>query len=89
MAKIPKFKTLDEAAEFWDVHGFEDYVEDTEPVTIAMRIARRNRTLMVPVESEVYSRMEALAARRGLRVEKMVAAWLEEKAMGGDGGQAT
>jgi hypothetical protein len=34
MAKIPKFKTLEEAAEFWDTHDFEDYVDDTEPVTM-------------------------------------------------------
>ena len=30
--KIPKFKALEEAADFWDVHNFEDYVEDTEAV---------------------------------------------------------
>jgi hypothetical protein len=45
MAKIPKFKTLEEAAEFWDTHDFEDYVDDTEPVTITVRIPRRKRCL--------------------------------------------
>ena len=35
MAKIPKFKSLEEAADFWDTHDFEDFVAETEPVTIS------------------------------------------------------
>jgi hypothetical protein len=41
MAKIPEFKTLDEAAAFWDTHDFEDYIDDTEPVTFEVKITRR------------------------------------------------
>ena len=26
MAKVPKFKSLAETAEFWDAHNFEDYL---------------------------------------------------------------
>ena len=32
MAKIPEFKTLDEAVEFWESHDSTDYWEDTEEV---------------------------------------------------------
>lgn len=35
MAKIPKFKTLEAAAAFWESHDFEDYVDDTEPVELS------------------------------------------------------
>ena len=27
MAKIPHFKSLDDAAEFWETHDFEDFVD--------------------------------------------------------------
>ena len=81
MAKIPKFKTLEEAAEFWDTHDFEDYVSDTKPVTIAVRIPRRKITLTIPLDLQVYQRIEALAAKRGVRIEKIVSAWLKEKSL--------
>ncbi len=80
MAKIPQFETLEEASEFWDTHDFEDYVDDTEPVTIAVKIPRRKRMLTVPLDLKVYEQIEALAAKQGMRIEKMVSSWLKEKA---------
>jgi len=84
MAKIPEFKTLDEAAAFWDTHDFEDYVDDTEVVTFEVHIPRRRKSLRrksltIPVEPQVYEQIEALAARRGVRVESLVSSWLKEK----------
>jgi hypothetical protein len=40
-AEIPTFKTLGEAAIFWDTHDFEDYVDNTEPVSFQVKIPRR------------------------------------------------
>lgn len=31
MAKIPKFKSDKEAAQFWDTHRLTDYEEDLKP----------------------------------------------------------
>jgi CopG antitoxin of type II toxin-antitoxin system len=83
MAKIPKFKTLDEAAEFWDAHDFEEYVDDTEPVEFTVRIPERTTTLRIPVELTVYERIEALAAKKRVPIEKLVASWLKEKVTAG------
>ena len=83
MARIPKFKSLDEASRFWDSHDFEDYVEDTEPVSVTVRIPRRKKILTVPLDLKVYERIEAVAAKRGLPVEKLVVAWIKEKAKAG------
>lgn len=80
MAEIPKFETLEEAAEFWDTHDFEEFVDDTQPVSITVKIPRRKRTLTVPLDLKVFQQIEALAAKRGVRVESMVSAWLTEKA---------
>ncbi len=87
MKKIPKFKTLDEAAAFWDIHDFEDFVGDTERVKIAVRISPGQKYLAIPVDLKVYKRLEALAAKRGVRVEKLAAAWLREKALTDPGGR--
>lgn len=34
MARIPDFKTLDEAVEFWETHDSTDYLDDMEAVEI-------------------------------------------------------
>ena len=81
MAKIPKFKTLEEAAEFWDNHDFEDYVDDTKPVEIAVKVPRRRKTLTVPLDSKMYRRIEALAAQRDMPVAELISTWVREKAM--------
>ena len=81
MAKIPQFKTLEEAAEFWDTHDFEDYIDDTEPVTITIKIPRRKKTLAVALDLEIYEQIEALAAKRSMPTGKMVSSWLKEKAV--------
>lgn len=81
MARIPRFRTLEEAAEFWDTHDLEDYVDDTEPVTLTVALRHRKKVLTVALPLELYERIEALAARRGLRLEKMIVEWLKEKSL--------
>ena len=79
MAKIPKFKSLEEAAAFWDVHDFEDYRGDTEPVALTVRIPRRTKVLAIPLDLRTYQQIEALAARRGIGMDKLVSKWLKDK----------
>ncbi len=81
MKKIPKFPTLEEAAEFWDTHDFDDYVADTEPVTITVKIPKRRIRLTVPLDLKVYQQIETLATQRGVRIESMVSSWLKEKTL--------
>src|SRR5436190_2176676 len=57
MAKIPKFKTLEEAAQFWETHDFEDYVADTEPVAVQVKTRRRKKLLTVPLRWKVYQQL--------------------------------
>ena len=81
MAKIPNFKSFEEAAEFWESHDFEDYVEDTEPVAITVKVPRRKKSLTVPLDSKMYRQIEALAAQRDMPVAELVSSWVREKAM--------
>jgi len=38
MAKIPDFKTQDEAVEFWETHDSADYWEDVEEITFEVAL---------------------------------------------------
>jgi len=45
LARIPDFKTLDEAVEFWETHDSADYWADVEEVTFEVD---RHRNLLHP-----------------------------------------
>jgi predicted DNA binding CopG/RHH family protein len=77
---MPRFRTLEEAADFWDTHDFEDYVEDTKPVRIAVTIPRRKKTLKIPLALKVYEQIETVAAKRGVPAARLVSSWLKKKA---------
>jgi hypothetical protein len=81
MAKIPQFKTLEEAAEFWDTHDFEDYIDDTEPVTVTVTIPRRKKDLTVSLDARVYEQIESVATKHGVLPEAIMSSWLKERAM--------
>ncbi len=78
MATIPKFKSLEEAAAFWDTHDFEDYRDDTESVAIKVRLPRRQKALTIPLDLRTYQQIEALAERKRMGIDKLVAKWLKE-----------
>jgi hypothetical protein len=81
MAKIPMLKTLEEIADFWDTHDFEDYVDDTVPVEVTIDLRPRKKKLTLPLDAKLYRRIEVLAARRGVPVTELLASWFREKAM--------
>lgn len=80
MARIPKFQSLDEAAQFWETHDFEVFVNDTEAADITVEISHRKKTLTVPVDSRMYRKIEALALQLRVPVEELISSWLKEKA---------
>lgn len=87
MAKIPNFKTLEEAADFWDTHDFEDYVDATEPVALSVRIPRRGATLTIPLGLKLYQRIAALAEERDVSVEKLISTWVRQRVAAESGGR--
>lgn len=40
MTKLPKFKSIKEAAEFWDTHDTTEYFEDMEDVELSVKQER-------------------------------------------------
>ncbi|MGQ9625970.1 MAG: aspartyl protease family protein [Anaerolineae bacterium] len=46
MGKIPDFKTLDEAVEFWETHSLADYADELEPVEVEVRLDKGKRKII-------------------------------------------
>ena len=73
-----RFKTIEEAAEFWDTHDSADYEEYMRDVECQVNIKRR--TYMISLDSNLYRKLRVIAKERGVKPETLVNLWLQEKA---------
>ena len=78
--KVPKFKTYEEEAHFWDTHNVTDFEDETENVDIVFELSKpRNETLMVRIQKDFKEKLEKVARRKGLNVSTLARMWLMEK----------
>lgn len=75
---IPKsFKSIEEAAEFWDSHDLADYWDLTREVHFETDIQRR--LFLVALEPELAKKLAACAHKQGISTETLINVWLTEK----------
>jgi hypothetical protein len=77
--KIPDFKSLDEAADYWDTHSFADYFEDTEPVEIEVRLA--GRKILLEIDRDLSEKLKKIARKKRQSYDKLINSWVREKIM--------
>ena len=66
-SRIPHFATVEEEAEFWDTHSFEDFADELEPVTDVKFVrARHTRAITVRLEEETYEALSKEAQEKGV-----------------------
>lgn len=77
---IPRhFKSIQEAAEFWDSHDLADYWDLTREVHFEVDIQRR--LFLTALEPELAKRLTACARKQGVSTETLINVWLTEKVM--------
>lgn len=75
---IPQhFKTITEAAEFWDSHDLSDYWDETREVHFDVDIQRRR--FLTALEPELAKKLAACAHKQGVSSETLINVWLTEK----------
>ncbi len=77
MKKIPKFKTDEEAARFWETHRFEEYSKDTKNAGI-MFIKRPKKTVALRLDPDDIKSVEKIAERKGLSYTSLLRMWIKE-----------
>ena len=77
MKKIPKFKTDEEAARFWEAHSFRDYHKDTEEAAIAF-IRKPKRAITIRLDPDDIKSVEKIAQRKGLNYTSLLRMWIRE-----------
>lgn len=75
--KIPEFKTLEEAADYWDTHSFADHLEDTEPVEIEVCLDKRR--ICLEIDPDISEKLKKIAQKKGQSYNKLINSWIREK----------
>lgn len=76
--KIPEeFKSIEEAAEFWDTHSLADYWDLTRPVNFKVNL--KTRRYLVALEPRLMKQVNHRAQAAGISAETLINLWVGEK----------
>ena len=79
-SRIPTFKTVEEAAAFWDTHdsaAFEDELEDVPDVMFVRAAPKKGMT--VRLEQETLAALTAQAHKMGIGPSTLARMWILER----------
>lgn len=75
---IPEhFRSVEEAAEFWDSHDLADYWDLTREAHFEVDIQRR--VFLAALEPQLAKKLTDFARRQGISTETLINVWLTEK----------
>ncbi|MBI1882750.1 MAG: hypothetical protein HYS08_00885 [Chlamydiae bacterium] len=79
MAKIPKFKSDKEAAEFWDTHSLADYEEDLRPANDIVFVKPKRQVVTLRLDKKIVNSLKALGTKKGIGYSAILRMWILEK----------
>lgn len=79
--KLPKFKSYQEEAHFWDTHDATDYFDRERTITLNFSKAksRKESILNVRLQPELKSKLYAVAQDMGTQPSTLARMWLVER----------
>ncbi len=79
-SRVPEFKSVQEAAEFWDTHSTADFEDWWEPTDLEFAPDWKSvRLLSVEIDYSLYRALRARAEGQGTTAEELAATWIEAK----------
>jgi hypothetical protein len=77
-SRIPKFKTIEEAAEFWDTHSMEEFADELEDVTGQVRFVpyRPKKAITVRLPEDSLATLTKQAHEKGIGPSTLVRMWI-------------
>lgn len=72
-----KFRTIDEAADFWNTHSLAEYAEYLKPAKVAFKLT--GRVHLLAVDPKIASELRRVSKARGLSPETVANLWLRER----------
>jgi predicted DNA binding CopG/RHH family protein len=79
MGKIPRFKSDQEAAQFWDTHSLTEFEDDLELVREKVFVKREKQVMTIRVDKKLVNAMKAIAREKGINYSTLARMWLIER----------
>lgn len=76
--KIPKFKSYEEEAEWWDTHDLTE-IADLELVKEPVFVKPKKQIVSIRLERQLVEALKRIAARKGVGHTTLVRMWVIEK----------
>lgn len=76
-SSISRSGSIQELAEFWDVHDATDFDDQTCPVEIEFDIGTRRH--YIAIAPELIAELRKVSQTRGISLETLVNLWLQEQ----------
>ena len=77
MSKLPNFSTLEEEAEFWEVHSLTEYLDQLEDVDIHVEGTPEDTYLTIRVTPDIITALREAAKKRGTSLQGLLREWTE------------
>lgn len=80
-SQIPRFKTVEEEAEFWDSHSladFEDELEEVRDVQFVVTRSKPKKGVTVRLEEDLLDMLRREAQAKGIGPSTLIRMWVLE-----------
>jgi len=77
---IPKFKSIQEEAGFWDTHDVTDYFHEMKDVKVEFDLkGGKEETVTIRLQPKLKARLKSIAEGYGLQLSTLARMWLIER----------
>ncbi len=76
-SRIPKFKSREQEAKFWDTHSIADFMHEMKPVKVGVA-KNLSEGLTIQFDPKTISELRLRAQKRGLGPTQLARMWILE-----------
>ncbi len=78
-SRIPKFKTIEEEAAFWDTHDTTEFEDEFESVDVILVPAGPKKRVTVRLDEQTFAALRALAQKEGTAPATLARIWITKR----------
>jgi predicted DNA binding CopG/RHH family protein len=78
-SKIPKFKSFEEEAKFWDTHDTTEFLDELKEAKNIKFIKPRKRLISVRMDETQIKPLKEIASAKGIGYLTLIRMWIAER----------
>lgn len=78
-SRLPRFKSVEEEAKFWETHSFADYWDEFERVREPAFVKPQKRVISLRLDAQTVDLLAAVAHEKQIPYTTLVRMWITER----------